>query len=110
MWSGYLQKETVQRIVVDNLLNMQLLPYLNKLNDQQKLVDITESIILSFPRSWTQTPDLLQRAGLFRFFLFNSLTKKLENNKTLLRKGIEFFGQLQEKETEKQLLIKYHLQ
>jgi GC-rich sequence DNA-binding factor len=109
MWQGYLPTDTIQRIIIDNLLNMQLLPFLNKLDNPNQMVEICEQIVMTFPRQWTKDAGSLDRIGLFRYFILNNLLKKVEKNRELLQRTIQLIGNMNDKETEKQLKEKYQI-
>lgn len=64
---------------------------------------------MTFPRQWTKDAGSLDRIGLFRYFILNNLLKKVEKNRELLQRTIQLIGNMNDKETEKQLKEKYQI-
>mmetsp|Transcript_11534 Transcript_11534/g.16032 ORF Transcript_11534/g.16032 Transcript_11534/m.16032 type:complete len:552 (-) Transcript_11534:46-1701(-) len=82
LFEGVLTAEALQRIVIDDLLNMRITPYLLQCKSKDRVTDILHIVSATLPKSWTQENSKLRTTRLALFFNFvNNFTKRLETEK-----------------------------
>jgi len=75
-WDGVLSTEIVQSLLVDNLMNSRVIPYVNLITSQDKALDALEKIVQVFPSTWFEGGTAPDKLMLFRHFV-GTFAKKL---------------------------------